>query len=402
MPSGKLTRRDLLRGGRRDGARWTFQPERGPAGDVLVLMFLRGGMDGLHVVPPHGDAQYRPQRPALAIPEPGRPGGAVDLDGFFGLHPDLSPLKQVFDAKHLAIVHASGSPDRTLSHFEAMQTMERGVSDGNDTASGWISRHLAATERGISSPIRALALSDVLPKSMQGSIGAMAVRSLSEFRLDVPDAWGSEFRVVLSSFYAGAREPAQVAGKETLELLRSLEKLDPAAYRPEAGAAYPDTEMGRRLKQVAQLIKADVGLEIAQVDLGGWDAHVAQPTLMTGLMKELAQGIHAFWADLGARMNRVTLVAMSEFGRRVHENSGLGTDHGRATAMFLAGAGIRGGKVYGRWPGLHSDQLDRDGNLRVTTDYRDILGEVLERRLRNPHLAEVFPRYTPTYLGLTL
>ncbi|MGV3722923.1 MAG: DUF1501 domain-containing protein [Actinomycetota bacterium] len=401
MASPKISRRALFTRKPERPAKLTFQPVRGPAGDVLVLIFLRGGMDGLHVVPPHGDADYRAQRPTLAIAEPGKTGGAVDLDGHFGLHPDLAPLKEIYSANQLAIVHASGSPDTTLSHFEAMQTMERGVSDGSTTASGWISRHLASLSNAHSSPIRAIAFSDVLPKSMAGSIGAMAIRSLSEFRLGVPEVWGGGFRSVLSSFYSGDQEPAQAAGKETLELLRSLEKLDASTYKPEGAAKYPDTEMGNRLKQVAQLIKAEVGLEIAEVDLGGWDAHVAQPTLMTGLMKELGQGVHALWSDLGERMNRVTVVAMSEFGRRVNENSGLGTDHGRATAMFLAGAGIRGGKVYGRWPGLKKEQLDRDGNLRVTTDYRDIMGEVLERRLRNPHLAQVFPKYSPTYLNLT-
>jgi uncharacterized protein (DUF1501 family) len=402
MATPTMTRRDLLRGKRPDGSRLTFQPQHGPAGDVLVLMFLRGGMDGLHTVPPHADTSYHSQRPTLAIPEPGKAGGARDLNGFFGLHPDLAPLEEIYRAKQLAVIHAVGSPDSSLSHFEAMQTMERGVSDGNTTATGWVSRHLASMDSGRSSPIRAIAFGDVLPKSMQGSIGAMAVRSLSEFRLGEPDDWAGGFRSVLADFYgAPGDDPARAAGRETLELLTSLEKLDPAKYRPAGKANYPTTEVGQRLKQVAQLIKADVGLEIAEVDLGGWDAHVAQPTLMTGLMKELGTSLHALWTDLGDTMSRVTVVAMSEFGRRVHENSGLGTDHGRGTAMFVAGGNIRGGQVYGRWPGLKSHQLDRDGNLRVTTDYRDILGEIVERRLRNPNLDQVFPQSTPSYLGLT-
>lgn len=396
MTKGTLSRRALL-----GAPRLTFQPEQGPQGDVLVVIFLRGGMDGLHVVPPHADASYHAQRPTLAVAEPGKSGGALDLDGFFGLHPDLAPLHEIFLAKQLALVHAIGSPDSTLSHFEAMQTMERGVSDGSTTASGWISRHLASLDSGRSSPIRAIAFGDVLPKSMQGSIGAMAIRTLSEFRLNVPSTWGGGFREVLADFYHDGPNPARVAGHETLQLLRSLEKLDPKTYQPERGARYPATEMGERLRQVAQLIKAEVGLEIAEVDLGGWDAHVAQPTLMAALMKELGQALHAFWSDLGERMNRVTVVAMSEFGRRVHENSGLGTDHGRGTAMFLLGGAIRGGKVYGRWPGLQDGQLDKDGNLRVTTDYRDVLGELVTRRLRNPNLDEVFPQYTPAYLDVT-
>ncbi len=399
MPT--LTRRELIQGKRAaPGNRLMFKPEQGPNGDVLVTIFLRGAMDGVHTVAPYADPAYRKQRPTLALAEPGKAGGVVDLDGFFGLHPDLAPLSQLFQDKRLAIVHASGSPDQTLSHFEAMQSMERGVDDGNSTASGWITRHLTANPSN-QSPVRAVAIGDVLPKSLQGSLSATAVRSLSEFRLQVPKEWPSEFRTALGALYAPEADAAQRSGTVILDLLTRLEKLDPATYKAEHAADYPDTGLGQGLKQVAQLIKADVGLEVAALDLGGWDAHVAQVQLMTGLMKELGQSMHAFHADLGDRMSRVTLVAMTEFGRRVHENSGLGTDHGRASAMFLAGGGIKGGKVYGQWPGLATEQLDRDGNLRVTTDFRDILGEVVQRRMRNPRLDQVFPNHTPRFLGLT-
>jgi uncharacterized protein (DUF1501 family) len=400
--SEKLTRREVLRGlAPGSSRRLLFRPEGGPTGDVLVTIFLRGGMDGLHSVPPHADGSYHHHRPTLAVKDPGATGGAVDLDGFFGLHPELKPLAELFQEKRLAIVHASGSPDKTLSHFEAMQTMERGVSDGNSTASGWISRHLASLDTGNDSPMRAIAFGDVLPKSLQGSIGTMAVRSLSEFRLPLPDAWGHGFAEALAGLYASGQDPAHLAGRSALELLRSLQKLDPEKYTPEGGSTYPKGDFGSGLRQIAQVIKADVGLEIATVDLGGWDSHVAQSTLLEGLMRQLGQGLHAIARDLGDRMKRVTVLAMSEFGRRVHENSGLGTDHGRATAMFLLGGGIRGGKVYGRWPGLSSGQLDQDGNLRVTTDYRDILGEIVDRRLHNSNLGKVFPDYAPRYLDLT-
>jgi uncharacterized protein (DUF1501 family) len=403
MATKTITRRDLLR-----GPRLLFQPEVGPAGDVLVSIFLRGGMDGLHTVPPHGDPAYRSYRPTLALPEPGKAGGIVDLDGFYGLHADMAPLAEIFRAKQLAIVHASGSPDKTLSHFEAMQTMERGVADGNLTASGWISRHIASTEKRSSSPMRAIAFGDVLPKSLQGALSASAVRSLKEFRLQVPEPWSDTFRGLLTDLYNGADDPAAITGRETLELLKTIEKLDPDAYAPAGGAKYPEGGLGSGLRQIAQLIKAEVGLEVAAVDLGGWDAHAAQGPLMGPLMKELARGLHAFHADLGDKMKRVTVVAMSEFGRRVNENTSLGTDHGRATAMFLMGGAVRGGKVYGRWPGMAKDQLDKegqldkDGNLRVTTDYRDILSEIVDKRLNNPNLEQVFPKYKPSYLGLTV
>lgn len=409
MPELTLTRRDLLRGA---APRLTFQPRTGPAGDVLVNIFLRGGMDGIHVVPPYADPHYRTNRPSLALPEPGRKGGIVDLDGFFGLHPDMAPLAELFRARHLAIVHACGSPDHTLSHFEAMQTMERGVSDGNSTASGWISRHLASTEAHSSSPMRAIAIGEVLPKSLQGSLAATAVRSLTEFRLNTPDRWQGTYRTLLAELYQDGHDPAQAGGRDTLQLLRSLEKLDPDTYQPENGAVYKKTDLAQGLKQIAQLIKAEVGLEIGCVDLGGWDAHAAQEALMAPLMPQLSEALHAFYTDLGDRMSRVTVVAMSEFGRRIHENTSLGTDHGRATAMFVMGGAVRGGKVYGRWRGMAENRLqlsvdgglsglDRDGNLQVTTDYRDILGEIVQRRLRNDRLDQVFPAYQPRPLNLT-
>lgn len=403
MPAPTLTRRNLLRkiapGG---SSRMLFRPETERRGDVLITIFLRGGMDGLHTVPPHADPAYHRHRATLAVSDPGTSGGCLDLNGYFGLHPTLAPLHDLYRAGRLAVVHASGSPDQTLSHFEAMQTMERGVSDGSDTASGWISRHLASLDTGNTSPMRAVAFGDVLPKSLQGILTATAIRSLLEVRLAVPEGWSGEFRQILAGMYAPGDDPVRAGGRGTLGLLRSLEKLDPATYRPDGGATYPEGELGQGLRQTAQLIKADVGLEVAALDLGGWDSHVAQGALLEGLMKQLGQGLHALNSDLGDRMRRVTVIAMSEFGRRVHENSGLGTDHGRATAMFLLGGGIRGGKVYGEWPGLAADRLDRDGNLRVTTDYRDILGEVVSRRLGNTSLNQVFPKYEPRFLGLTV
>lgn len=403
MAEPKLTRRAMLRTVAQptSSRRLVFQPEAGPRGDVLVTIFLRGAMDGLHTVPPYGDADYRKHRPALAIEAPGKDAKcAVDLDGFYGLHPDMAPLKELFQAKRLAIIHASGSPDTTLSHFEAMQSMERGVTDGNSTASGWITRHLGSQDPDSPSPMRGVAFGDVLPKSLQGSTSVTAVRSLSEFRLSLPDDWGLGYRSILAGLYKG-NDMASESGRHLMELLSKLEKLDPNTYQAEGGAAYPKSDLGRGLSQTAQLIKANVGLEVATVDLGGWDAHVAQVELMTGLMKNLSQSLHAFHADLGDHMRRVTVVAMTEFGRRVHENSSLGTDHGHASAMFVMGGGIRGGKVYGQWPGLHGDQLDQDGNLRVTTDFRDILGEIVDKRLHNSQLNAVFPDYSPRYLNLT-
>lgn len=384
-----------------EGARrMVFDAKNGPAGDVLVVVFLRGGMDSLHTVPPYADPLYRKHRPTLAPPDPGKPKGIVDLDGFFGLHADLAPMKEIFDSKQLALVTASGSPDSSLSHFEAMQTMERGVADGNSVASGWIARHLASFNADSKSPMRALCLGDVLPKSMQGALTAMQMRSISEYKLQVPDKWGTPFRDALAGLYAVGDDVTHVFGRSTLELMGTLETLDPGKYTPAGGAKYPESELGRGLKQVAQLIKTDIGLEIAEVDLGGWDSHYGQLVAVEGLVKQLGQALPAFAKDMGDGMKRVTLVAMSEFGRRVHENSTFGTDHGAGTVMFVMGGGVRGGKVHGRWPGLGEGQLDKNGNLAVTTDYRDVLAEIVERRVKNPALDKVFPEYKPRYLDL--
>jgi uncharacterized protein (DUF1501 family) len=385
--------------------RMLFQPRSGPAGDVLVCLFLRGGADGLHLVAPYGDPAYYAQRPRLAVPRPddSRVPAAqrgVALDDFFVLNPTLAPLREVYRAGRLAIVHAVGSPDQTRSHFEAMETMERGVGDGSTMATGWLGRHLQTAAGNSRSPLRALAIGDTLPQSLEGVLGATAVHSLDQFRLSLPAAWSSGFRAALAELYEGAAAPMAEAGQETLKLLGALERLQPDRYRPDSGAQYPESDFGHGLQQIAQLIKAELGLEVACLDLGGWDSHISQGPLLEGLMSDLGRGLAAFHADLDERIDRVTVVVMSEFGRRVRENGGLGTDHGRATCFWLMGGGIAGGRVVADWPGLEEDRLEGPGDLRVTVDYRDLLAEVVARRLRNPAWASVFPEYQPTFRGI--
>lgn len=382
-----------------------FQPREGPAGDVLVCLFLRGGADGLHLVAPYGDPAYYAQRPRIGVPRPDDrriPAAqrGVALDGFFALNPALSPLREPYQAGHLAIVHAAGSPDQTRSHFSSMETMERGVANGATTGTGWLGRHLQTAPGKSRSPLRALAIGDYLPQSLEGAMGAAAVHSLEDFRLSLPADWSAGFQAALASLYDEALDPLPEAGRETRRLLRALDLLQPDRCHPEGGAHYPQSDFGRGLAQIAQLIKADLGLEVACLDLGGWDSHVGQEPLLAGLMRDLAGGLAAFHADLGARIDRVTLLAMSEFGRRVRENGGLGTDHGRATCFWLMGGGIRGGRVIANWPGLEEDRLEGPGDLRVTTDYRDLLAEVVARRLRNPEWARVFPGFSPAFRGL--
>jgi uncharacterized protein (DUF1501 family) len=374
-------------------------------GDVLVVVFLRGGADGLNIVVPHGEDAYHRARPTIGLGRPGS-GSVLNLDGFFGFNPALGPLLPLYREGQLAVVHACGSQDRSRSHFEAMATMERGIADQRTgAASGWLARHLDSTELEEDSPLRAVAFGDVMPESLRGATQATVVRSLSDLRLAVPGGASKEaaLRSALAGLYAHGRDAVAQAGRETLDVLSALNRMDPARYRPSGGAAYPPSDLGNGLKQVAALIRSEVGLEVACLDKGGWDTHVAEggTTGWLGLLLgDLARSLAAFSTDVGGEMERVIVLVMSEFGRRVQENSGLGTDHGRGTCMLAMGGGIRGGKVYARWPGLEDAQLEAPGDLRVTTDYRDVLAEILVRRLQNERLSAVFPGYSPRFLGL--
>ncbi len=381
-------------------------PQTAPRGDTLVVVFLRGAADALNIVVPHGEAAYYARRPTLGIPQPDDTRAAantrtLDLDGFFGLHPALRPLLPAWQAGHLAPIHAVGAPDESRSHFRAMELMERGVEDERGPASGWIGRHLATLNTGNPSPLRAVGLGAMPQRSLSGAVPVSALRSITDFHLGGDARAVAHMQAALGALYTG-RDPLAVTGQETLEILTTLQTLDPLGYVPAGDAAYPDSEFGLGLRQIAMLIKAEVGLEVAAIDVGGWDTHFAQGSsegLMAGLLADLGQGLAAFHADLAAHANRLTVVALSEFGRRVQENGSLGTDHGHGSAMLLMGGHVVGGQVHGRWPGLTPEALIGPGDLAVTTDYRDVLGEVLKVRLNNPALAEVFPGYTATPRG---
>lgn len=368
---------------------------------VLVVIFLRGGADGLNIVAPHGEDEYYKLRPSLAIPRPTdrtAKNRLIDLDGFFGLNPALSPLEASYKEGELAIVHAVGSGDETHSHFEAMSTMERGLKNQADsTGGGWLGRHLT-TSSGSPSPLRAVAFSSIMPDSLGGAIGATALSSLAEFRL----AEGLEIEH-LRKLYARGDGPIDQAGRETLQVLDSLNRVDPRGYQPEHGAAYPDHPTSQALREVAFLIKQEMGLEVACLDVGNWDTHVAQGQTegwLSSLLGDLGRSVAAFRKDLGSRSKKVTVVVQTEFGRRVAENSGLGTDHGAGGVLFVLGGGVKGGKVYADWPGLVPDKLVGPGDLKVTTDYRDVLAELLAARFGNHRTAEVFPGLRHRPLGL--
>ena len=352
--------------------------------DILVVVFLRGGADGLNIVVPYAEDAYYRSRPSLAIAAPGKAGGALDLNGFFGLNPALAPLLPHYREGRLAVLHAVGSNDQTRSHFEAMNAMERGLpAAGSGAASGWLARHLLATQGVTTSPLRAVSFGPIMPDSLRGGTEAIAIESLADFRLIVPDAEKErQAQVVeaLRELYRDGKDEMAHAGRETLNVLDTLNKLNPATYVPSNGATYPKSDLGEGLRQVALLIRSGLGLEVAALDKGGWDSHVAQGSTsgwLTSLLEDVGQSIAAFANDLGGEMKRVTLVVMTEFGRRVQENSGLGTDHGRASFMMVLGGGVHGGKVHGAWPGLAPDQLEGPGDLRVTTDYRNVLAEIV-------------------------
>jgi uncharacterized protein (DUF1501 family) len=370
---------------------------------VLVAIFQRGAVDGLNVVVPHGEKRYYEMRPAIAIPRPnGTADAAIDLDGMFGLHPSLSALKPMFDDGHLAIVEAVGSPDPTRSHFDAQDYMESGTPGLKATGDGWLNRALPP-ETGKISPVRAISLGAALPRALRGHNDAVAINNLSEFQVkDAPSAMGFE------SMYGGSADKVlNGTGRETFEAVKLVQAIQKQTYTPANGAKYPNGRLGQSLMQIARLIKSNVGLEVAFTDVGGWDTHVnevgAKPTQgqLANLLTDFGNALAAFYQDLGDRMTDVTVVTMSEFGRTAKENGNRGTDHGHANVMFAFGGGVKGGKVYGDWPGLEPEQLYENRDLNLTTDFRDVLGELVVKRLGNRNMANVFPGYqTPKFRGI--
>jgi len=375
-----------------------------PRGDTLVVLFLRGGADGLNMVLPHGEDAYYHLRPALAIARPDDNRAetrAVDLDGFFGLHPSLAALYDVYGAGDLAFIHAAGSPDETRSHFEAADLMERGVPSAGEY-SGWLARHLNILDTGNDSALRTVALSDMLPASLSGTTCATALQSVGDFHLSGREETREERQELLSELFRQDGGMLAAAAEQTFATMEVIRSVSEAEHNP-AGRPFPEGEFGQSLSTVARLIRAGAGVEAACVDLAGWDTHAAQGTsqgLMPHLMEQLAGGLTAFYEDLQDVMDSITVVVMSEFGRRARENAALGTDHGHGNMMMVMGGGIRGGKVFSDWPGLEPEQLVGPGDLAVTTDYRDVLGEILRKRTNNPHVGEIFPGYEVCEIGL--
>ena len=376
-------------------------------GRTLICLFQRGAADALNVVVPHGEASYYRMRPSIAIPRPtlaGRVTGAVDLDGFFGLHPALAPMKPLWDQGILAPVHAVGSPSSTRSHFDAQDYMETGTPDVKSTREGWLNRYLAlrgTCEAGCAHdaeqpPFRAVAMTQQTPRILDGPEPTIAMSSLDQFSVRTS---GPAVERLEALYRTGSADVVHAAGGEMFEAVKILRAANPRQYAAGSGAVYPTSQFGQRLKQIAQLIKADVGLEVAFADVGGWDTHVNQGGATGQLAQRLddfARSVAALVTDLGDRMADVTILTMSEFGRTARQNGSGGTDHGHAGALFVIGGDVKGGKVHGRWPGLEPEQLYEGRDLALTTDFRSVFAEVAAKHLGARKLEALFPGYDAT------
>jgi len=364
--------------------------EQAVRGKVLVVVFQRGGMDGLNVVVPFKDRAYYALRPSIAVAEPAAgEERALDLDGFYALHPALATLKNIYDKGQLAIIHAAGSPDNTRSHFDAQDYMEVGTPGIKSTPDGWLNRCLNG--RPISdSPFRGVAVSPQTPRIMSGTAPALTISSIEEFRLR-----NAGVAPALQRLYANSADPLFRRGGDSLfDAMARLRAVE--AKIPPSTASYPAGKFAVGLKQIARLIKADVGLEIAFSEIEGWDTHVAEGGAtgqLANRLRELGDGLAAFYQDLGDRMEDVVLVTLSEFGRTARENGNRGTDHGHANVMFVIGPRVRGGKVYGRWPGLAPEVLYEGRDLDLTTDYRSVCSEILARHMGQRDVTKIFPGF---------
>jgi uncharacterized protein (DUF1501 family) len=371
----------------------------------LVVLFQRGAADGLNIVVPHGEPQYYAMRPSINIPRK----SVIDLDGFFGLHPSLAPFQSLWQQGHLAIVHAAGSPDTTRSHFDAQDFMETGTPGVKSTEDGWLNRSLRNLPGSSpSSPFRAISLGTSLPRILSGGEPAVAMNNINDFAVGGRSARPSVAARAFEAMYDHSSDSLlHGTGQETFDAVKMLKAADPGKYTPRPDADYPKGRFGESLRQLAQLIKANVGVQVAFADIGGWDHHVNEGSTegqLANVLRDFSQSIAAFWTDLGDLGEDTVIVTMSEFGRTARENGNRGTDHGHASVMFVLGGPVKGGKVYGRWPGLDQSQLYEGRDLALTTDFRQVIGEAVSQHMGNKNLATVFPGFDQSnrllrYLG---
>jgi len=398
----RLTRRQVLRGGAAAAATLVLPVRlmlrRAAAQNtarVLVVIFQRGAVDALNMVVPYREGPYYDQRSSIAVPAPGQSGGAIDLDGQFALHPALAALQPLFAAGELAIVHAIGSPDPTRSHFDAQDYMETAVPGDKRVTTGWLDRYLQAAPEPAASVFRGVALSGTVPRTLAGPADALALSDLEQLSLG-SGASGALTRGTLAEMYGGRDDLPAVLVGEALRAVDLAGRLDPQSYVPANGAVYPTSTFGTELRQIAQTIKAGVGLEVAFADVTGWDTHVLEGGSdgnLASLLRDFGDAIAALRVDLGDAFADVCVPTMSEFGRTLAENGSGGTDHGHGTAMFVLGGTVRGGGVYGQWPGLAADALFEGRDLAVTTDFRTLFAEIVAHHLGHPDVSTVFPGF---------
>jgi uncharacterized protein (DUF1501 family) len=387
-------------------ARAAMAAEAGQGHKRLVVIFQRGAADGLNIVVPHGEAAYYTLRPTIAIPR----SQVIDLDGFFGLHPAMSALQPLWKAGHLAIVHAAGSPDATRSHFDAQDFMESGTPGVKTTEDGWLNRALLASAAKAQAErknevFRAVALGTSLPRILSGRAAALAVGNVNDFGVAPRNPQAQPLANTFESMYEGSLDAVlHGTAQETFDAVKMLKAANPANYRPAAGVSYPKGHFADALKQTAQLVKADLGVQVAFTDISGWDNHVnegAGEGQLANLLKEFSGSLAAFWMDLGPLAEDTVVVTMTEFGRTARENGDRGTDHGHASVMFVMGGAVRGGKMYGHWPGLANEQLYEQRDLALTTDFRQVVAEAVAKQLGNPKIESVFPGFrNPGFLQL--
>lgn len=361
---------------------------------ILVTVFQRGGVDGLNVVVPYGEKSYYDYRPTIAVPAPSKErSSALDLDGFFGLHPSLQPLLPFYKSGELAVVHAAGSPHATRSHFEAQDYMESAVPGTKSARDGWLNRYLHESQHPEATAFRGIGMGPVLPRALRGTEPALALGGMlgaGEELGETETVYGTLYSRETDSLLSGT-------SREMFEAIKQLKSLRDSTATPANGVRYPQSPFGRSMRDLARLIKSNLGIEVAFVDVGGWDTHAGQGSVEGTLSQRLgqyAQAISAFRRDLGDRMADVVILTMSEFGRTARENGNAGTDHGKANVMFVLGAGVKGGKVYGQWPGLARELLNEDRDLAMTTDFRDVFAEVLVSHMACQNPDVVFPQFT--------
>jgi uncharacterized protein (DUF1501 family) len=370
---------------------------------LLIVVFQRGAVDGLNMVVPFGDGDYYRARPSIAIAKPGAADGAINLDDHFGLHPRMAAFKPLWDRGELAIVHAAGSPDTTRSHFDAQDYMESATPGVKSTRDGWLNRYLQGSDRGSGigdqgsggNPLRGIALTKQMPRSLQGPAAALAIGSTEDFTVADMSA-----RTSFEEIYAAAEQDKALRGAagEAFDAMKTLAKKTSGGYRPANGALYPRSPFGQAMQEIARLAKSDVGLEIAFAESTQWDHHVNEGAAngqIANRLDDFSRGIAALALDLGDRMADTVILTMSEFGRAVAENGSRGTDHGHGNAMFVIGGTIKGGAVYGKWPGLAVNDRFEGRDLAVTTDFRDVFGEIVTKHLgaNASTTAKVFPGY---------